>query len=257
MSVTRSRLLTSICLLAVGLQSVLAEPQFPVLQTTATGAAPHGIRFARGKILVAAAGDDRIEIFDLANLEKLAQWPVANAPLDLIALGDDWLVAPFAADGTLKEARVQRFPEYVDVMFPLSRKLPFEIIGAAAWNEPMANYRRSALKKIEADPQRASEWTQYLGANQIMEKALDGRDDDPVFIHSDAYDTIIKQGLEPYDRLFNDELGPGGWRNINAAHYRLLARALDEHRGEGKRFLITFGPAQSMTAYWQLSARLL
>ncbi len=47
--------------------------------------------------------------------------------------------------------------------------------------------------------------------------------------------------MEPYSRHFNDDLGAGGWDNINAAHYALIARALEQHRGEGKRFLITFG----------------
>ena len=47
--------------------------------------------------------------------------------------------------------------------------------------------------------------------------------------------------MEPYNRLWNDALGAGGWDNINAAHYALIERALDAHRGEGKRFVITFG----------------
>lgn len=49
--------------------------------------------------------------------------------------------------------------------------------------------------------------------------------------------------LAPSNRLFNDELGAGGWDTINAAHTANIARALDEHRGEGQRFLITYGAA--------------
>lgn len=113
----------------------------------------------------------------------------------------------------------------------------------------MANFRRDALNAIETDPERKDEWQQYQLASEEMETALSGRDDDPVFIHSDEYDEIIKNGLESYDRLFNAELGTGGWQTINAAHYKLLEQALDEHSGEGKKFLITFGAAHK---YWFL-----
>ncbi len=53
--------------------------------------------------------------------------------------------------------------------------------------------------------------------------------------------------MEPYDRLFNDALGPGGWTNINRAHWALIAAALDAERGRGRRVLITFG---AWHAYW-------
>jgi len=66
-------------------------------------------------------------------------------------------------------------------------------------------------------------------------------DEDPLKIHTDRYDEIMARGLEPYNRLFNDALGAGGWDNINAAHYALITASLDRHKGEGKRFLIMFG----------------
>ena len=71
----------------------------------------------------------------------------------------------------------------------------------------------------------------------------------PRGIHSDRYDAIVAEGMEPHNRLWNDDLGAGGWDNINAAHYALIARALDAHRGEGKRFVITFG---AWHKYWLL-----
>ena len=65
--------------------------------------------------------------------------------------------------------------------------------------------------------------------------------DNPYFINSAAYDSIQTDAHEPYNRLFNSELGPGGWDNINIAHFRNIARTLDQHRGEGRRFVITYG----------------
>ncbi len=96
---------------------------------------------------------------------------------------------------------------------------------------------------ISEDPDRAAEWATYQRANAHADSAIaaGGEPDDPRWIHTDAYDAAYQIRLGIYKALFNDELGPGGWDNINAAHYAYIARALDAHRGEGKRFLITYG----------------
>jgi hypothetical protein len=147
----------------------------------------------------------------------------------------------FEETGEITEPRVARFPEYVDALFPLSRHMRFEIIPAAAWTAPMAEYRRKALDRLESDPARADEWRRYLESVEEMQGALaEGGEDDPMFIHSEAYNEASEISLRVYNR-FNDELGPGGWDNINAAHWQLIAQALDAHRGEGKRFLIVYG----------------
>jgi hypothetical protein len=148
----------------------------------------------------------------------------------------------FAETGTITEPRVVRFPEYVDVLFPLTRSLPFTIVPTAAWSRPMDAYRTAALKRIEADTARRDEWQAYTPANRVRDSLVTlGGTDDPFFIHSPAYDAIETAAHEPYNRLFNSELGPGGWDNINRAHFANIARTLDEHRGEGRRFVITYG----------------
>ena len=43
--------------------------------------------------------------------------------------------------------------------------------------------------------------------------------------------------------MFNDELGLGGWDNINVAHYSNIEKALDENSDKGLRILITYGAA--------------
>lgn len=155
----------------------------------------------------------------------------------------------FRETGEITEARVRVFPEYVDVLFPLTREIDFEIIACAAWTRPMADARRAKL--IEWRTSRPEDTTESDRAQAEAEARIqaEGADDDPLFIHTERYDEIVRAGLEPYDRLFNDDLGPGGWENINAAHYALIAEALDAHTGEGKRFLITFG---AWHKYWFL-----
>ncbi len=149
--------------------------------------------------------------------------------------------AQFQASGEITEARVKRFPEYVDVLFPLTREMDFEIIACAGWTQAMADDRRAKLKRWETT--RADETSEVNEAQANAEAAMarEGDPEDPLFIHTPRYDELVRRALEPYNRLFNDDLGAGGWDTINQAHYDLIAAALDEHTGEGATVLITFG----------------
>lgn len=165
-------------------------------------------------------------------------------PNRLLAAQQDFLKSK-----RVREQRVSRFPEYTDVLFPLTDSMGFEIIPTAAWNTSMNDYRSQALKDIEKSRERRRDWAVHQAAFKQMEQMIGERDDDPLFIHTDEYDAITKQGFRPYDKFFNDELGTGGWTTINQAHYQLIEQALDKHSGEGKRFVITFGAAHK---YWFL-----
>ena len=153
----------------------------------------------------------------------------------------------FKADGTITESRVSRFPEYVDVVFPLLNELDFEIIPCAGWTREMAEDRREKLERWSTERPIDTDEVEMAQSQAEIEMANAGDTNDPMFIHTDRYDQLVKQALEPYNRLFNDDLGLGGWDNINQAHYDYIAAALDEHAGEGKTILITFG---SWHKYW-------
>lgn len=158
-------------------------------------------------------------------------------------------MSQFKADGTITESRVSRFPEYVDVLFPLTTEMNFTIYPCAGWTKEMAESRRANLQRWEAE--RVDETAEIDSAQERVEAimASEGDPNDPMYIHTDHYDELVKEALEPYNRLFNDDLGPGGWDNINIAHYGLIHNALDRHTGEGKTILITFG---SWHKYWFL-----
>jgi len=149
----------------------------------------------------------------------------------------------FIKDDSISEPRVMRFPEYTDVVFPLTKKMDFEIIPTAGWTRMMANERSSKLRAISKDTARVEEWEAYLTARSITDSTYKatGKVNDPYFIHTDRYDEIQDIFLQEYNRLFNMELGLGGWENINIAHYWNIEKALEKHRYKGKRMLIIYG----------------
>ena len=149
----------------------------------------------------------------------------------------------FMRDDTISEPRVMRFPEYTDVVFPLSKTMDFEIIPTAGWTQPMAQERSQKLRKISQDSSRTADWKAYTAANAKSDSLYQatGRVNDPYFIHTQEYDDIQDVFLQEYNRLFNVELGLGGWENINIAHYWNIEKALEKHRYEGKRMLIIYG----------------
>lgn len=148
----------------------------------------------------------------------------------------------FQRSGGITEPRVARFPEYVDVLFPMTKEFPFTIIPTAGWTKPMDAYRSAALKRLAADPTRRAEWDAYQLASRIADSIVAQRGvDDPYFINSAAYDSVQANAHAPYNRFFNRDLGPGGWDNINVTHFGLISAALDAHRGQGKRVVIMYG----------------
>lgn len=160
--------------------------------------------------------------------------------------------------GEVRDERVLRFPEYVQALLPLwgDTDEAFVIEPCAAWTAPMADARRAALQRFESDPMYAEAHRAYELENASIAARHDADpidDGDPRVIHSDEYDARTKEELGPYDRFLNDYLGPGGWTQINAAHWALISDALDRHRGE--RVVITFGAGHKYWFLEQLRAR--
>ena len=149
--------------------------------------------------------------------------------------------------GKITESRVKVFPEYVDALYPLTKEMKFEIVPCAGWTKPMADARREKLAELKTtEKQKYEEMT--AAQSEAEEKIKkEGGPDNPAFIHTDRYDELVKIGMGPYDRHFNDILGPGGWENINIAHYGLIEKNLDLRKHDGKTVLIMFG---AWHKYW-------
>nr|WP_299214026.1 hypothetical protein [uncultured Allomuricauda sp.] len=183
-------------------------------------------------------------VYNLPYLRKLVKeinpdFILAEIPPDRFQAA----VEGFKRDDSISEPRVMRFPEYVDVIFPLTKEMDFEIIPTAGWTKPMADERSAKLHAISQDSTRTADWDAYYEANNRSDSVYKatGKVNDPHFIHTDTYDSIQDISLQVYNKLFNVELGLGGWDNINIAHYWNIEKALEKHRYSGKRFLITYG----------------
>jgi hypothetical protein len=128
-------------------------------------------------------------------------------------------------------------------------------VGTAGWTRAIADERREALARIENDPARQEQWTAYRAAQREFSRKLDGRGDDPLFIHTDAFDTLVEEARTPYAEYLAEDLGAGGWTQINRAHTDLIGAALDRISGQGKRALITFGTAHKYKIIESVSGR--
>jgi len=148
-------------------------------------------------------------------------------------------LAQFRAEGSVSEARVVRFPEYTEALFPLLDELGVEVVGCSAWTAEMADERRTAEARLRIE--RPAEASEVDAAISAAEKRLADLGDDPSRIHSDEYDAIVTAGMEPYDRLWNDALGAGGWSNINKAHLALIGAAIEARPTRPLRTLVMFG----------------
>ena len=103
----------------------------------------------------------------------------------------DAAVEGFMRDDTISEPRVMRFPEYTDVVFPLSKKMDFKIIPTAGWTKPMADKRSAQLKSIRDNPDRADDWKAYTEANQKTDSLMEAT--------GHRYDCLLYTSPSPRD----------------------------------------------------------
>ena len=187
------------------------------------------------------------EAFRRSQLNRL----LAEIPPDRIAEA----YRGFEETGEVTEPRTRVFPEYTDVAFPLLNEMDFEIVGAAGWTQAIADFRAAELERLSQDPTRAEQWAEYQAASRESSRALRGRSDDPLFIHTPEYDSIIERGRQPYQDFFDQDLGAAGWTQINDAHVALINAALDDMSGNAETALVTFGTAHKYKILQALEMR--
>ncbi len=165
---------------------------------------------------------------------------------------DRWerIWSDFTERGVIEDSRVRVFPEYTDAILDLAVEMGFEIVPCAGWTQEMSDLRGARILEFNTTDEWATRREEYASRRAEVRRRIGdapAAGDDPRFIHSDAYDQRQRAELDLYDEFQNDLIGPGGWTNINEAHYRLIDRAIEDHRG--RRILITFGGGHK---YWFL-----
>ncbi len=79
--------------------------------------------------------------------------------------------------------------------------------------------------------------------------AVKGRSDDPLFIHSEAYDKLVSQSHAPYLEYFDADLDTGSWAATNSAAVGKVMTLLDSVSDKGKRVLVI---SDASRKYWLL-----
>jgi hypothetical protein len=141
----------------------------------------------------------------------------------------------------ISEPRVVQYPEFAEVIFPLKDSLHFDLIPVSAWTEKMATDREERLEEIKYDTNRSEDWQKYIAAREKTTALFDAfmPEFDFLKIHTPRFDEIMEIELKVFNELFNEDLGDGGWDNINNAHYALIHKALENITD--KKVLIIFG----------------
>lgn len=147
--------------------------------------------------------------------------------------------------GEVRERRTRAFPELTDVVFPLQKELNYNIVPTAGWSRQLANDRAAVLKRIENDPARKAQWDEHIAARRNLSRIQRGKNNDPLYIHTDQYDDEVKTAQTPYETYFDADIGAGGWGPINDAHIGLMMKGLDTIDGASAqkphRVLVIFG----------------
>ena len=164
---------------------------------------------------------------------------LAEIPPDRFAIANE----QFQKSGKINEPRVLQYPEFSKVIFPLQKSMGFQLIPVSDWTEEMANAREDKLEEIKRDKNRSKDWQSYTQARQLSGELFEKyiQEFDPIKIHSEEFDQILNIELQVFSDLFNDDLGKGGWENINLAHYQLIDFELNKLKNQNKKILILFG----------------
>ncbi len=222
-------------------------------------------RFVRNEvIIVGSLGERHLRrqggggggSFDLDRLERLLRdldphRVFCEVPPD--RFGSTW--HEFVYTATVEDERLNELPEVTEALYPLALEGRIRLVPCSAWTPEVAARRASLLEQWQitrpADTREVDK-----ARNLALERiALEGLESDPLGVNSERYDAIVAEAMQPYERLLDRDLGTGGWRESNLAHYTLIEAALDDCAGEGLRVVILFSAWNKYRLLELLSSR--
>jgi hypothetical protein len=170
-----------------------------------------------------------------------------NPDVVCVELADDNLLAALETWSTRKvieDERVLKFPEYVQVVFPLMDEMGFQIESGALWHAMLDIMRRGKIADFNTLDQFAEQRAAYQAAKAWTKEWLAAQDqgaaDDPFYIHSADFDLRAKARAGAYDYYLNEWIGrPTGWTYVHDEHYEKIMESVRKHPGE--TVLVLFG----------------
>lgn len=177
--------------------------------------------------------------YDLARLERLLRdldphRVLCEVPPDRY----DRTWREFVLTGEAPDERLEALPEVTEVLYPLALEGRVRLVPCSAWTPEVAA-RRAELIEQWKDTRPADTREVQRARDLARERiAVEGLERDPLLVNTGHYDEIVAEAMAPYERLFDRDLGIGGWRESSRAQYSLIARALDTCSGEGQRVVI-------------------
>ena len=218
-------------------------------------------RFVRNEVIVVGSlGERHLRRpgggFDLDRLERLLRdldphRVFCEVPPD--RFGSTW--HEFVYTATVDDERLSELPEVTEALYPLALEGRIRLVPCSAWTPEVAAHRASLLEQWRTT--RPADTREVDKARTLAREriALEGLENDPLGVNSERYDAIVAEGMLPYERLLDRDLGTGGWRESNLAHYTLIETALDDCAGEGLRVVILFNAWNKYRLLELLSSR--
>ncbi|MCB9915101.1 MAG: hypothetical protein H6828_08130 [Planctomycetes bacterium] len=146
----------------------------------------------------------------------------------------------FVRTGAVTEPYVARFPEYTRVLFPMALEGRFRVVPCSAWTEPLERRREELRSQWRFSRPKDTREVEAARAEAEATMEREGLFDSVEGVHSARFRELAAEGLEPYERLFGRDLGPGGWSALQRAHASLVDQALDLWSGDGVRVVVLF-----------------
>ncbi len=161
----------------------------------------------------------------------------------------------FVQTGQVTDEHLMHYPEFTEVLFPMALEGRIRVEPCSAWSAEVEERRQALLAQWEKSRPRDSRVVADAREKADKQLAERGLAEDPLLLHTPAYDEVIAAAMEPYERLFARDLGLGGWTQVNRAHAELINASLDRWSGDGIRIAVVFGAEHKYRLRELLSSR--
>lgn len=142
-----------------------------------------------------------------------------------------------ASAETIDDPWLRAFPELYKVVLPQRDELGYEVVPVSGWTPEVSKDRKAYRAEHPQGPREPDS-----SATRSAFKAAAAKhraNENPRWLNGPEYLELSGRAERAKSNAADHELGQAGVEAINAAHFRLVARAIEEHRG--RRILLVYG----------------